>query len=50
MPAGADAWGEFPELLRTITGLEISLVRGRVTIEWRSLRDTRLIAGGSQGR
>jgi hypothetical protein len=46
MPAGADAWGEFPELLPTVTGLQIYRVWGPATSEWRSLRGTRLIAGG----
>jgi len=30
----------------TVTGLEICRVWGRATLEWRSLRGTRLIAGG----
>jgi hypothetical protein len=33
MPAGA--WGEVPELLCTVTGLEIYPVWGRATFEWR---------------
>jgi hypothetical protein len=31
MSAGADSWGEFPELLRTVTGLEIYRVWGPVS-------------------
>jgi hypothetical protein len=38
--------GRVPELLRTVTRLEICRVWGRATFEWRYLRGIRLIAGG----